>query len=261
MVRVVDAELASVGRRAADAEAHGLAAVLIDAPAGVEALAGSVAATATAAVRLAVVLHLDAEHPVTLAEEVAVLDNVAGGRVVAVADPGGLSDADAAEAVGLVEQAWSGRPIRHVGGRWTVPAGLAGHQAPDAVIATPPPAQLAVPLWLTRRVAGLDRPVVLASPPTRSVTGHTTVPGRVALTGDLESDRATVRAWADAGASVLFVETADLAVVSGRLAPEVAMVGFPSVIVTAPAPARWPAARPSASPVTRAVEDRRRASP
>jgi alkanesulfonate monooxygenase SsuD/methylene tetrahydromethanopterin reductase-like flavin-dependent oxidoreductase (luciferase family) len=234
--------LAAVGPLAAAAEAHGLAAVLVDAPAGVEALAGSVAATATAAVRLAVVVHLDAEHPVTLAEELAVLDNVAGGRVIAVADPGSSSDLDAAEAVGLLEQAWSGRPIRHQG-RWTVPAGLPGHQAPDAVIVTPPPAQLELPLWLTRAVAGLDRPVLELAPPRGAA--RRSVPGRVALTGDLAADRAVVRAWADAGASVLFVETDDLAAVSGRLAPEVAMVAFPSVIVTAPPPARWPGARPA----------------
>jgi alkanesulfonate monooxygenase SsuD/methylene tetrahydromethanopterin reductase-like flavin-dependent oxidoreductase (luciferase family) len=233
-------DLAGVAARAAEVEAHGLAAVLVDAPAGVEALAASVAATATASVRLAVVVHLDAEHPVTLAEEMAVLDNVAGGRVVVVADPGELTDADAAEAVALMERAWSARPVRHAG-RWTVPAGLPGHQAPDAVIVTPPPAQLEVPLWLARPVAGVDRPV-LATTPGGAEDGRRTVPGRVALTGDLDADRATVRAWADAGTSVLFVETADLAAVSGRLAPEVAMVGFPPVIVTAPPPARWPGA-------------------
>jgi alkanesulfonate monooxygenase SsuD/methylene tetrahydromethanopterin reductase-like flavin-dependent oxidoreductase (luciferase family) len=241
VVAVTASDLAGVAARAAAVEAHGLAAVLLDAPAGVEALAASVAATATAAVRLAVVVHLDAEHPLTLAEELAVVDNGSGGRIVAVVDPGNLSDADAAEAVGLVEQAWSGRPVRHAG-RWTVPAGLPGHQAPDAVIVTPPPAQLEVPVWLTRPVTGVDRPVVGAAP---GGTGGRTVPGRVALTGDLDADRATLRAWADAGTSVLFVETADLAMVSGRLAPEVAMVGFPSVIVTAPPPARWPTTRPA----------------
>jgi hypothetical protein len=245
VVRAAPDDLAGVASRAAAAEAHGLAAVLIDAPPGVEALAASVAATATAAVRLAVVVHLDAEHPVTLAEEIAVLDNVAGGRVVAIADPGVLGDADAVEAVGLLEQAWSGRPIRHAGGRWTVPAGLAGHQAPAAVVVTPPPAQLELPLWLTRPVVGADGPVLLASPPTPGGDHSRTVPGRVALTGDLDADRATVRAWADAGASVLFVETADLAAVSGRLAPEVAMVGFPSVLAMAPPPAPWPAPHPA----------------
>jgi hypothetical protein len=236
------ADLAAVAERAAAAEAHGLAAVLVEAPAGVEALAASVAATATAAVRLAVVVRLDAEHPVTLAEEIAVVDNVSGGRVVAVADPGTLTDADAIEAVAILEQAWSGRPVRHAG-RWTVPAGLRGHQAPDAVVVTPPPAQLEVPVWLTRPVAGLDRPVLTTAPaPAAPASPRRTVPGRAVLSGDLQADRELVQAWAVAGTSVLFVEADDLAPVSGRLAPEVAMVGFPSIIVAAPPPAPWPGA-------------------
>ncbi len=240
MIRVTADELAAVGPQASAVEAHGLAAVLVDAPPGVDALPAAGAATATTAVRLVVVVHLDAEHPVTLAEELAVVDNLSGGRVVALADPGLLDDVDAAEALALLEAAWSGRPIRHAG-RWTVPAGIPGHQAPDAVIVTPPPAQLELPLWVARRVVGVDRPVLLASPGGAG-NGGRTVPGRVALTGDLSTDRATVAAWADAGASVLFVETADLTAVSGRLAPEVAMVAFPAVLTAAPPPSPWPGA-------------------
>ena len=108
---------------------------------------------ATTTVRVIVGVNVGDEHPVTLAEEIAVLDNLSNGRIGVIAEVGSL-DADAAtEDVTVLRASWSGRPLAHRGMRWQVPAGLAEHDAPSAVMVTPPPAQLEVPLWVAGEAA------------------------------------------------------------------------------------------------------------
>jgi hypothetical protein len=86
-------------------------------------------------------------HPVTLAEESAVADLTAGGRLVLV-----LRSADEpllAETLEVLAMAWAGRPFRHTGARWRVPALLAEHAEAEPLLrVTPAPAQLEPAIWL-----------------------------------------------------------------------------------------------------------------
>ena len=234
---------------AAEAEAHGLFGVLVGGVPWTECIAGAYAAAATTFARIIVRVHMGSEHPITLAEEVSILDNSCGGRIVVLADVSGL-DADAAvEDVMLLRWALSSTPIRHAGARWTVPAGLPEHKATASVIVTPPPAQVEVPLWVvgaqsvTAAVAvALGVPVLRTAPPTVAGVPGSLVPGLVALSGDLDADRALVQTWADAGVSHLLLDLpsgASLAEVSRYLQPEVGMVRFPRVIADAELPMDW----------------------
>ena len=116
--------------RAVAAEAAGLAMVLVEGPMGSETIRAAGVAAQTTYVRIAVRLRFGAEDPVTLAEEVAVLDNVANGRVIVVPEA-----ASAAE-LALFEDALAGKEVRGVRIR-------------------PLPAQLAVPVWPDANVAAL----------------------------------------------------------------------------------------------------------
>ena len=231
---------------AAEAERHGLFGVLVSGAPGSECIAGAYAAAATEFARIIVRVHIGSEHPITLAEEVSILDNACGGRVVVMADVSDL-DADAAiEDVMLLRWALSSTPIRHGGLRWTVPAGFPEHNATASVIVTPPPAQVQVPVWLTGgRAASVSEalgvPLVRTEPGSPGPSGAL-VPGLLALTGDLETDRGVVQSWADAGVSHLLLDLfagGSLVDVSRYLQPEVGMVRFPRVIADAELPMEW----------------------
>jgi alkanesulfonate monooxygenase SsuD/methylene tetrahydromethanopterin reductase-like flavin-dependent oxidoreductase (luciferase family) len=71
---------------AVQAEAAGIFAVLVEGPPGTELVRAATVAAATHYIRVAVRLDLGADDPVTLAEEVAVVDNLANGRLAVVAD-------------------------------------------------------------------------------------------------------------------------------------------------------------------------------
>ena len=229
------------------AEAAGLFGVLAEGQApGLEMLAAGEVAATTRSVRIVVRVPLGSEHPVTLAEELAVLDNLAGGRLVLLADSAGLDPDEAAEDLEVLRRSWIARPLRHRGARWAVPAGIAGHAAPAAVMVTPPPAQIEVPVWLTGTVAtalaehsGLP---ALVERPADARTDVPVQPAATALTGDLDDDRAKAITWADAGATHLLVRARPEAVgtIARHLAPEVAMPGFPRVVAESPLPLPWP---------------------
>jgi hypothetical protein len=79
-------------------------------------------------------------HPIGLAEELAVTDQLLNGRLV-----GAISGDDPSvvrETVAVIRSALASRPFNHVGTRWQLP--LSGHR----VRVTPAPAQLEMPLWL-----------------------------------------------------------------------------------------------------------------
>ncbi len=116
--------------RAMAAEAAGLPMVLVEAPAGTETIRAAAVAARTTYVRIAVRLRFGSEDPVTLAEEVAVLDNLANGRVIVVPE-----DASAAE-LAVFEAALAGQEVRGVRIR-------------------PLPAQLAVAVWADPDVVAL----------------------------------------------------------------------------------------------------------
>jgi alkanesulfonate monooxygenase SsuD/methylene tetrahydromethanopterin reductase-like flavin-dependent oxidoreductase (luciferase family) len=237
------------------AEQHGLFGVLAGTGNPLTAVtAATYASTATEFARIVVRVTLGLEHPVLIAEEIAVLDNVNNGRTVVLADTGLLDGAAADDEVAVLRESLASRPIQHSGGVWTVPAGLpANPQAPDAISVTPKPPQLEVPFWVTgaaaAAVAERHRIPVLASAVDQAVDEGFVVPAQDAISGDLARDRERVSAWAHAGFTHLFV---DLPAVTGKaleemmvnvsrhLAPEVAMPYFPRVMSQSRVPLKWP---------------------
>ncbi|WNM27328.1 LLM class flavin-dependent oxidoreductase [Demequina capsici] len=211
------------------------------------AVPASTVAALTTDPRIVARVTLGAENPVTLAEEIAVLDLVSGGRVVCVVDTGELDADGAAEDLWLLRASWAARPLSHQGARWTVPSGL-NPGAPTSVMVTPKPSQVDVPVWLTGAVApqlssatGLP---MLAEDPGACDGAAQVQPATAALTGDLDTDRALVVGWAQAGATHLLATVPDDATedflvryVARYLQPEVAMPAFPRIMAEAPLPA------------------------
>ena len=241
---LVDRQEAEMARLA---EHHGLFGVLAGTGDPRTAITAAVyASTATEFVRVVVNVRLSVEHPVTIAEEVAVLDNVNNGRTVVLVDTGGLAPSDAADEVNVLREALGNRPLRHEGPRWKVPAGLpANATAPKAIAVTPKPPQVEVPFWMKgAAAAGLPR---LVHDPGEAVIASLVQPGIARLSGALEDDREMVSTWATAGATHLLLETPTggdwnelMTMISRYLAPEVAMPHFPRVMSDSKVPLPWP---------------------
>src|SRR6202521_2597695 len=223
-------------RLARAAEAHGLFGVVAGLGNPLTAINAAVyASTATEFVRVVTRTQLGLEHPVTIAEELSILDNVNNGRTIVLVDTGDLDDEAAADEVAVLREAMSSRPIQHDGPRWKVPAGLpANPAAPKSISVTPKPAQLEVPFWLTgaaaRKVGVAFGLPVLAREPGHLGDPKLVEPGLASITGNLKPDRELVTAWAATGVTHLFVELpagADpgqiMTLVSRHLAPEVLM--------------------------------------
>ena len=234
---------------AAAAEAAGCAAVLVEAAGGAAVPAAAAAVVRTCLVRVAFPVRLGSDHPVTLAEDVAVLDNLSSGRIVAVVDTGDLGPEEAAEDLSVLLAALTPRPVRHDGPRWRVPAGLEGHRAPDRIEVTPKPVQVEVPVWIRGAAADALDPALprLVADRGRVDPERRVQPAVAELAGTadaLDADRDAVVAWADAGATHLLVRFPDpaegLPLLGRFLAPEVAMPEFPRVIAEADLPPPWP---------------------
>lgn len=198
--------------------------------------------------RIAVRVDLGIDHPITLAEDLAVLDNISGGRIVALLDTDSLSVDDATEAVSLVRAGLSARPVQHRGRRWSVPAGLAGQDDVTAVQVTPEPVQVEVPTWVMGANAAeiavsLGIPRIASDPGEVDRAAHVS-PAHCVLDGDMDANRDRVTAWAGAGATHLLVAGAAferlVEEVALHLAPEVAMPDFPRVISETMTPRAWP---------------------
>lgn len=212
-------------------------------------IAAAELAVTTTFPRVVVRVVLGSEHPVTLAEEVAVLDHLSGGRMVAVVDTNKLDAAAAAEDLGLLRTAWSGRPISHHGARWSVPAGLAS-DAPRRISVTPAPAQVTLPVWLTgsaaSQLAAATGLPVLAEDLGSVDSSMSAQPAVVSLRGELDADRDLLTRWRDALATHVLVDLPDHSppnmlreYVARYLQPEVAMPDFPRLMADAPLPGAW----------------------
>jgi hypothetical protein len=235
------------------AETHGLFGVMAGWGNPMTAVNAAVyASTATEFVRIAVLVRLGLEHPITLAEELSILDNVNNGRTVVIADTGDLDAEAAADEVAVLREALASRPIRYEGVRWKVPAGLpANVTAPKSISVTPKPAQLEVPFWVTgphaARVARMSRLPLLARNPSEVREPMLVQPGVTAIKGDLVPDRAQVTEWAAASVTHLFIELPTgvetekvMTLVSRYLGPEVGMPHFPRVMSDSRVPLPWP---------------------
>jgi hypothetical protein len=240
-------------RLARVAEAHGLFGVVAGLGNPLTAINAAIyASTATQFVRVVVRVTLGLEHPVTIAEELSILDNVNNGRTIVMADTGQLDAERAADEIAVLREALASRPIQHDGPTWKVPAGLpANATAPKSISVTPKPAQLDVPFWVTGAAAagagdssGLP---VVARKPAQLKQPKLVEPGLATISGKLEPDRELVTAWAAAGVTHLFIDLpagADLdqtmTLVSRHLAPEVLMPHFPRVMSESRIPLPWP---------------------
>lgn len=101
-------------------------------------------------------------HPLYIAEDAAVLDNLSNGRAIVVpinAVPHevrayGLDQATYVdryrETIEVLLKAWTPTPFKHQGKHWTIPAMMEGHAPIESgtVVAQPQPAQFELPLWL-----------------------------------------------------------------------------------------------------------------
>jgi alkanesulfonate monooxygenase SsuD/methylene tetrahydromethanopterin reductase-like flavin-dependent oxidoreductase (luciferase family) len=235
------------------AETHGFFGVLAGSGDPLTAINAAVyASTATEFVRVVTRTRLGLEHPVTIAEELSILDNVNNGRTIVLADTGELDPEPAADEVAVLREALSSRPVQHQGPIWKVPAGLpANATAPRSISVTPKPAQLEVPFWLTgaaaQEVGDVTGLPVLGRQPAHLNNPKLVEPGLTAITGNLSPDRDLVTAWAAAGVTHLFIELParvdldqTMTMVSRHLAPEVLMPHFPRVMSESKVPLPWP---------------------
>ena len=218
-------------------------------------IAATYAATATEFVRVVTLVTLGLEHPITIAEDLSILDNVCNGRTVALVDTGGLEGDDAADELQVLREGLACRPVRHTGSRWTVPAGIpANETATDSIMVTPKPTQVEIPVWLTgpgapalARATGLP---VLALDPDEVDAPGLVQPGLGSVSGDVELDLETVTRWAAAGTTHLLLQLPEdarvdevLTMVARHLQPEVGMPQYPRIVSNVQVPLPWPGGR------------------
>ena len=235
------------------AEAHGLFGVLAGWENPITAIIAAVyASTATEHVRVVTRVRLGLEHPVTIAEELSILDNVNNGRTVVLVDTGDLDQEAAADETAVLREALSSRPIQHHGPSWKVPAGLpANATAPTSISVVPKPAQMEIPFWLTGSAAvavgAASGLAVLAQHPDPITERKFVQPGLATISGNLKPDREQVIAWAATGVTHLVLQLPEdaeldaiMTLVSRHLGPEVMMPHFPRVMSESRVPLSWP---------------------
>jgi hypothetical protein len=156
----------------------GLDGILIEPSATLPAALVTTAAVAAAVDDglLAASVPLGDRHPIEVAEEVAVVDLAAAGRLVLVVSAAAGCEARFAEALDLLRRCLTPRPFRFSGRHWRVPEGS------GAVRVTPAPRQVRLEIW----VAGAE-----PSPAFERGLGH--------LAEADADDESLVRAWAQEG--------------------------------------------------------------
>jgi hypothetical protein len=184
--------------RAADADHQGLWAVLVGGPSGTEAVRAARIVAATSSIRVFVEMNLDDEHPVTIAEELSVLDNLSAGRVGAILTG---EDPERAELLRLI---------------------LQGNEV-NGIVLSPPTVQTVMTTWLATNVArrqqDLNRTLPFASP------------GQVALGDELSEAADEVDGWRHAGCTHLFAQwEGEVASFARHLATRAASAAFPQIV-------------------------------
>lgn len=234
------------------AESHGLFGLVVGFDDPVASMNAAVyASVASSVVTIVVRVALGCEHPLTISEELAVLDNINGGRTVLLADTADLDGDAASEEIQVIREALACRPMRHMGPRFTVPAGLeANPLASRYLTVTPKPAQLELPIWIMGDVAELAAErtslAVLATAAAHCRGDRFVQPALATFVGSMEEDREVVIAWALSGATHLLVRlpahldvASTMSYVSRFVVPEVGMPDYPRVMSESKEPARW----------------------
>jgi hypothetical protein len=235
------------------AEAHGLFGVLAGSGDPMTSIIAAVyASTATQHVRVVTRVQLGLEHPVTIAEELAILDNVNNGRTVVLVDTGDLDQESAADEIAVMREALSCRPVQHEGTRWKVPAGLpANVTAPKSISVIPKPAQMEIPFWVSGASAATvgvaSGLAVLAKKPDPIQQPMFVQPGLATISGNLKPDREQMITWEATGVTHLMLQLPDgadldgiMTLISRHLGPEVMMPHFPRVMSESRVPLPWP---------------------
>ncbi|MGB3411784.1 MAG: LLM class flavin-dependent oxidoreductase [Microthrixaceae bacterium] len=236
-----------LAEQALAAESHGFDLLWLDdnpgSSAGTALLAASLVAGATDTIRVVAVVRCG-PHPVSLAEEAAVADLTLGGRL-SVALRRGVDDAELDETVTLLRAAWTARPFRHEGQRWTVPANLPANTGwlERRLRVTPTPAQIQLPVWL---VGTETAPVAVEH--CLPVVGDAEGPDQLALTwGRIEErlGRASLHLPRPAIVNVPRVERADVESISAELIAARELYGLDVAVLRLPTgldDAQWSAA-------------------
>jgi alkanesulfonate monooxygenase SsuD/methylene tetrahydromethanopterin reductase-like flavin-dependent oxidoreductase (luciferase family) len=159
----LDADLDTLSDHARAAHEAGLDGIMLtqSASSPVPLIVAAALAGRVADLLLVVEVEVGERHPFELAEEVAVVDLVCGGRLVLVTRPAPGAEEHYGEALDLMRTALTARPFRFEGRRWRVPAGLPEnvHELEDRVRLTPAPAQVRCEIWGagSGREAALER--------------------------------------------------------------------------------------------------------
>src|SRR6266568_2451380 len=110
------------------AEQFGMFGILAGADNALTAItAACYASVATQRIRIAVRVGLGREHPITIAEELSVLDNISNGRVVAVMDTREVDGEATRGGMSIIQSGLACRPYRHHGTPFDLPAFLPGN--------------------------------------------------------------------------------------------------------------------------------------
>ena len=194
-------------QRARDADELGLWAVSVSESAGLEMVRAARVVEQTRYVRVIVHVDLNAEHPVTIAEELCVLDNLSNGRIGAVVSGDALPEKFLALRESLV-----GRPR-------------------NGVVVAPPPVQTDVPVWPIAPSAIDGAVQVVHSPSEVATRAGLLRPGQTALCGNLDEDRCVIDRWRDAGCTHLLVSwPGPVKVLVRHLLTRAATIDFPEIV-------------------------------
>jgi alkanesulfonate monooxygenase SsuD/methylene tetrahydromethanopterin reductase-like flavin-dependent oxidoreductase (luciferase family) len=131
-------------------EAQGYDLVLLTATQRSATAAAAAIGAVTTGLRVVVAEEVGAEHPVELAEEIAVADLMLGGRAVLAVRPAAAHADRFADVLDLLSDALATHPFRHEGEVWSVPANLPENRfnLEKLVRVMPAPAQFDLPIWV-----------------------------------------------------------------------------------------------------------------